>query len=93
MRVTFPWSDAFRPSKKTSQANVHFEKAAVAFNVAAVTSQQALQVERGVGEGATQACKLFQVRGAGRREGRGGGACRNGHREHIAHNAAAAAAA
>jgi programmed cell death 6-interacting protein len=40
---------------------VHLEKAALLFNVAAVMSQQALQVERGVGEGATQACKLFQV--------------------------------
>jgi hypothetical protein len=33
----------------------------VLFNVAAVMSQQALQVERGTPEGATQACKIFQV--------------------------------
>lgn len=62
VRISFPWTDAFRPSKKTSQYNVHFEKAAVLFNVAAVMSQQALQVERGTAEGATQACKIFQVR-------------------------------
>jgi len=62
VRISFPWTDAFRPSKKTSQYNVHFEKAAVMFNVAAVMSQQALQVERGTAEGATQACKIFQVR-------------------------------
>lgn len=43
------------------QANVHFEKASVLFNVAAVMSQQALQVDRGTPEGATQACKIFQV--------------------------------
>ncbi|KAF8060549.1 BRO1 [Scenedesmus sp. PABB004] len=60
VKLSFPWSDAFRPSKKTSQANIHFEKAAVLFNVAAVLSQQALQVERGTPEGVTQACKLFQ---------------------------------
>lgn len=61
MRVNFPWCDAFRPSKRTAQANIHFEKAAILFNIAAVLSQQALQVERGTPEGITQACKLFQV--------------------------------
>jgi hypothetical protein len=65
VKLSFPWTDAFRPSKKTSQANVHFEKASVLFNVAAVMSQQALQVERGTAEGATQACKIFQVRQPG----------------------------
>lgn len=60
VKLSFPWTDAFRPSKKTSQANVHFEKASVLFNVAAVMSQQALQVERGTADGATQACKIFQ---------------------------------
>lgn len=60
VRLSFPWADAFRPSKKTAQTNVHFEKAAVLFNFGAVLSQQALQVERGTGEGITQACRLFQ---------------------------------
>lgn len=60
MRLSFPWSDAFRPSKKASQCNVHFEKAAVLFNIGAALSQQALQVERGTGDGITQACRLFQ---------------------------------
>lgn len=40
---------------------MHFEKASVLFNIAAVMSQQALQVERGTADGATQACKIFQV--------------------------------
>lgn len=53
------------PVSPTTQANVHFEKASVLFNVAAVMSQQALQVDRGTPEGATQACKIFQVWGAG----------------------------
>lgn len=61
VRISFPWNDAFRSSKRTSQANIHFEKAAILFNVAAVLSQQALQVERSTAEGITQACKLFQV--------------------------------
>lgn len=61
VRITFPWYDAFRSSKRTTQANIHFEKSAILFNVAAVLSQQALQVERATAEGITQACKLFQV--------------------------------
>lgn len=59
-KLSFPWADAFRPAKRAAQRNVHFEKAAVLFNVGAVLSQQALQVERGTGEGITQACRLFQ---------------------------------
>jgi programmed cell death 6-interacting protein len=61
VRISFPWTDAFRPSKKTSQSNIHFEKAAVLFNVAAVISQQALQVDRATADGIKEACKLFQV--------------------------------
>ncbi|GBF94332.1 hypothetical protein Rsub_06954 [Raphidocelis subcapitata] len=60
VRLPFVWADAFRPSKKASQANIHFEKAAVLFNLAAVISQSALQVERGTADGLTRACKLFQ---------------------------------
>ena len=59
-KLSFPWYDAFRPAKRTSQANVHLEKAAVMFNVGAALSQQALQVERGTAEGIKQACQLFQ---------------------------------
>lgn len=54
VKLSFPWYDAFRPSKKSSQANIHFEKAAVLFNIASVTSQQALQVERGTSDGCKQ---------------------------------------
>eukprot|EP00882_Tetradesmus_deserticola_P013778 GHRQ01014632.1.p1 GENE.GHRQ01014632.1~~GHRQ01014632.1.p1 ORF type:complete len:252 (+),score=113.48 GHRQ01014632.1:112-867(+) len=60
VRINFPWTDAFRHSKKTSQPNIHFEKAAVLFNVAAVLSQQALQVDRATADGLKEACKLFQ---------------------------------
>ncbi|GBF91561.1 hypothetical protein Rsub_04301 [Raphidocelis subcapitata] len=60
VKLSFPWFDAFRPAKKTSQHNIHFEKSAVLFNLAAVMSQEALRTERGSTEGITQACKLFQ---------------------------------
>jgi programmed cell death 6-interacting protein len=60
VKLSFPWTDAFRPTKRASQANVHFEKAAILFNLGAVMSQQALQVERGSADGLTAACKLFQ---------------------------------
>jgi hypothetical protein len=58
-RINFPWYDAFRPSKKTTQSNIHFEKAAVLFNIAAVLGQQALQVERGTSDGIKQVPDLL----------------------------------
>ena len=35
-QVQFAWFDAFRPTKRAEQASLHFEKAAVAFNLGAV---------------------------------------------------------
>jgi hypothetical protein len=37
VKLQFVWADGFRPAKKASQANIHFEKAAVLFNLAAIT--------------------------------------------------------
>lgn len=34
--VTFAWHDAFRPQKHSEQTSIHFEKAAVVFNLGAV---------------------------------------------------------
>lgn len=34
--VTFAWHDAFRPQKHAEQTSIHFEKAAVLFNLGAV---------------------------------------------------------
>lgn len=61
-QVAFTWYDAFRPSKKSTQYNIHFEKAAVLFNLGAVLSQQALACDRTTADGLLQAGKLFQVR-------------------------------
>jgi programmed cell death 6-interacting protein len=60
--VSFVWYDAFRPTKRTIQANIHFEKAAILFNLGAVLGQAGLNCDRTSGEGLQQACKLFQVR-------------------------------
>lgn len=54
--------DAFRTSKRCEQANIHFEKAAVMFNLASLQSQIALQTERTTDAGVKEAAKLFQVR-------------------------------
>eukprot|EP00955_Chlamydomonas_euryale_P066615 359601-Chlamydomonas_euryale.AAC.3 len=59
--VAFSWNDAFTPKKKTTQHNVHFEKAAVLFNAASITSQMALANDRTTGEGLKAACAGFQV--------------------------------
>jgi programmed cell death 6-interacting protein len=57
--VTFPWYDAFRASKRADQANIHFEKAAVVFNLGAALSQAALACDRAAG-GGVDAARLFQ---------------------------------
>ena len=53
--------DAFRPTKRCEQASIHFEKAAVLFNLGALQSQLALQTERTTDTGVKEAAKLFQV--------------------------------
>ena len=54
--------DAFRHSKKTEQCSVHFEKAAVLFNLASVLTQQALNADRLNDAGRKDAARKFQVR-------------------------------
>lgn len=53
--------DSFRPNMKLSQSNVHFEKAGILFNLAAILSQQSLACNRKSSDGLTNACKGFQV--------------------------------
>lgn len=60
VHVTFAWSDAFRPNKRTEQANIHFEKAAILFNIGAAISQQALGCDRRTSTGLRDSAKLFQ---------------------------------
>eukprot|EP00887_Chlorella_sp_A99_P006063 scaffold22.g6063.t1 len=58
--LAFDWGDAFRPRTRAEQASVHFEKAAVAFNIGAVQSQAGLGADRRTEEGLVQSAKLFQ---------------------------------
>ncbi|CAN6481778.1 unnamed protein product [Victoria cruziana] len=59
--ITFTWYDTFKQNKKASQQNVHFEKAAVLFNLAAIHSQIALSADRTTPLGLKQACNSFQA--------------------------------
>ncbi len=61
VNVSFTWYDAFRATKRTEQFSVHFEKAAVLFNIGAVLTQQALAVDRATDAGLKEAAKRFQV--------------------------------
>ncbi|XP_057952975.1 vacuolar-sorting protein BRO1-like, partial [Malania oleifera] len=57
--ITFQWHDAFKQKQKASQQNIHLEKAAVLFNLAAVHSQIALTYDRSSIEGRRQASHAF----------------------------------
>ncbi|GAQ78280.1 Endosomal targeting BRO1-like domain-containing protein [Klebsormidium nitens] len=59
--VTFTWWDAFKNARKASQQNIHFEKAAIMFNLGAVQSQLGLNAERSTANGLKQACNCFQA--------------------------------
>ena len=59
--VSFTWYDAFRASRRAEQYSIHFEKAAVMFNLGAVLTQQALACDRTQDAGMKDAAKKFQV--------------------------------
>lgn len=59
--LSFTWYDAFRASKRAEQYSIHFEKAAVMFNIGAVLTQQALACDRTQDQGMKDAAKRFQV--------------------------------
>ena len=59
--LSFTWYDAFRASKRTEQYSIHFEKAAVMFNIGATLTQQALACDRTQDQGMKDAAKRFQV--------------------------------
>ncbi|XP_031494344.1 vacuolar-sorting protein BRO1 [Nymphaea colorata] len=59
--ITFTWYDTFKQNKKASQQNIHFEKAGVLFNLAAIHSQIALSADRTTPLGLKQACNSFQA--------------------------------
>ncbi|KAL4858651.1 Vacuolar-sorting protein [Chlorella vulgaris] len=58
--IEFAWSDAFRPQKRAEQSSIHFEKAAIVFNLGAVQSQLALQCDRKTDSGLKDSSRLFQ---------------------------------
>ncbi|GJP84309.1 hypothetical protein CLOP_g14369 [Closterium sp. NIES-67] len=60
-QLAFTWFDAFASSKKASQTNIHFERAAIAFNIAATLSQMALAADRSTAAGLKAACNAFQA--------------------------------
>ncbi|KAJ6899187.1 vacuolar-sorting protein BRO1-like [Populus alba x Populus x berolinensis] len=57
--VTFVWNDAFKQKQKSSQQNIHLEKAATLFNLGAVYSQIGLSFDRATVEGRRQAIHAF----------------------------------
>ena len=59
--VSFTWFDAFSRNKKASLKNLHFEKAAVIFNLGAVHSQITFAADRRTSEGLKLACNSFQA--------------------------------
>lgn len=61
VNISFTWYDAFKNTKRTEQFSIHFEKAAVLFNIGAILSQQALQCDRTSDQGVKDAAKKFQV--------------------------------
>ncbi|XP_074309426.1 vacuolar-sorting protein BRO1 [Silene latifolia] len=59
--LQFIWYDAFKPKNKSSQVNIHLEKAAVLFNLGAVYSQLGLGFDRGTVEGRKSAMHDFSM--------------------------------
>lgn len=59
--VQFTWFDAFKQKQKSSQTNIHLEKAAVLFNLGAVYSQIGLSFDRSTVEGRKQAVHNFAI--------------------------------
>lgn len=61
VHIAFKWFDAFRPTRALEQSSIHYEKAAILFNLGAVISQQALVYDRSTDSGLKDAAKKFQV--------------------------------
>ncbi|CAI5744940.1 unnamed protein product [Peronospora destructor] len=64
LQLQFTWTDSFCPRKKSTQAGIFFEKAAVMFNVGALESQLGVQTDRSTVDGLKTACHHF-MRAAG----------------------------
>lgn len=61
VNITFKWHDAFVESSTCAQRNIHFEKAAVVFCLAAIASQKGIDVSRESEAGMTEASRSFAL--------------------------------
>lgn len=61
VHIAFKWFDAFRPTRAMEQQSIHYEKAAVLFNLGAVLTQQALGCDLKSDAGIKDAARKFQV--------------------------------
>ncbi len=61
VHIAFKWFDAFRPTRALEQSSIHYEKAAILFNLAAIMTQQALGYDRSTDSGLKDAARKFQV--------------------------------
>lgn len=61
IRIAFTWHDAFRPTKKSTEMDLNFERAGVLFNIGAVKSNIAASADRTSAEGMKLACREFQL--------------------------------
>lgn len=61
IRVAFTWHDAFRPTKKSTEMDLNFERAGVLFNMGAVKSNIAASADRTSAEGVKLASREFQL--------------------------------
>ena len=60
VNIRFVWQDAFRPQREVEQCSLHFEKAAIIFNMASVASQEALSIDRKTSKGLLDSARKFQ---------------------------------
>lgn len=61
IQVAFTWTDSFLPKKKVRQSSIHFDKAAVLFNLAALLSQRASNIDTSTSEGYVEASTCLRV--------------------------------
>lgn len=55
------WTDAFQPDRGDGRSDVAFEKAALLFNLGAISSQVALGADLGSERGVKNAARSYQV--------------------------------
>lgn len=59
-KFTFTWTDAFVPTKKVTNASLHYEWASLLWNMASFESNKGASMDRSKEDGIRQALKCFQ---------------------------------